>query len=132
VVKNKYGVPVIRGLQMVAHIVPVKQKLNNGRKELNMSKEDQLAQPLPLRQSDDGKWQVENVPGNWITCYNEEDANILSNAPVLMGQSWSSSPNETLAINLEKTAQKMEDYKIGFTSRYFRARAKSVRENIRN
>ena len=97
-----------------------------------MSKEDQLAQPLPLRQSDDGKWQIENVPGNWITCYNEEDATILSNAPVLLGQSWSNSPTEALAIKLEKTAKILEDYKIGFTSRYFRARAQSVRKSIGN
>jgi len=86
---------------------------------------------LTVRRSDNGKWQVENVPGNWITCHNEEDARILSNAPVLLGQSYSS-PNEALAANLEETAQKLEDYKIGtdgFTPRLFLHQAQSVHRN---
>lgn len=95
-------------------------------------KVDQLAEPLPLKQSGAGKWQVENVPGNWIACCNEEDAHILSNAPVLLGQSRSSPPSDALASNLEEAAQKLEDHKIGFTSRYFRARAQSVRRNVGN
>ena len=97
-----------------------------------MSKADQLTKSLPLRKSDDGKWQVENVPGKWITCYNEKDAHILSNAPVLMAQSWSSSPNEALASNLEKTAQTLDENGLRADFRRFRARAKNVRKNIGN
>ena len=59
------------------------------------------AEALPLKESDDGDWQVENVSGNWITCSNRHDAQILSDAPVVLSQSWSEPPTEDLADKLE-------------------------------
>jgi len=93
-----------------------------------MSETTQSAKPLPLRQSEDGTWEVENVAGNWIRCHTEQDARILSNAPVVLEQSYTSVfPDEALAVRLEETAQILEDYKIGFESRFFRSRAKRAR-----
>ncbi len=41
------------------------------------------AKPLPLRQSDNGKWEVEMRGGKWVRCETEADAKVLSDAPVL-------------------------------------------------
>ena len=85
-------------------------------------------EPLPLRQSDDGKWQVENIPGNWITCETEEDARILSNAPIVLHKSYvAMPPDEPLAAALENTAEKLEQYKIGFGSRHCRRQVHLMR-----
>jgi len=84
--------------------------------------------PLPLRQSNDGKWEVENTPGNWIKCDNEEDARILSNALIILQESLEVfHPNEKAATMLDKTAEKMEQYNISFGARYFRAMSEKVR-----
>jgi hypothetical protein len=42
------------------------------------------AEPLPIRQSDNGKWEVKDpYYGNWIKRDTKEDAEILSNEPVV-------------------------------------------------
>ena len=41
------------------------------------------AKPLPIRLSDDGKWEVEMRDGKWVSCETEGDAKVLSGAPVL-------------------------------------------------
>lgn len=88
------------------------------------------AKPLPLRRSDDGKWEVENVPDNWIKCENESDAKILSNAPIVLQESFEVfHPNKKVAARLENTAEKMEQYKMLSTARFFRNRAKLARGN---
>jgi len=85
-------------------------------------------EPLPLRQSDDGKWEVENTPDNWIKCKTKRDAEILSNAPVLEASWLQTRPiNKTLAARLENTAKKMEQYNIRTTARFFRKWAKLAR-----
>ena len=86
------------------------------------------AEPLPLRQSDDGKWEVENSSGIWIKCENEEDAKILSNAPIVLQESFEVfHPNEKAAAMLDRTAEKMEQYNMSFGGRYFRAMAEKAR-----
>jgi hypothetical protein len=88
------------------------------------------AEPLPLRQSDDGKWEVENSRGIWIKCENEEDARILSNALIVLQESSEVFyPNEKVAAKLDRTAEKMEQYNMSFGSRYFRAMAERARGN---
>jgi hypothetical protein len=85
---------------------------------------------LPLRQSDDGKWEVKNDRGIWIKCENEEDARILSNAPIVLQESSEVFyPNEKAAVMLDRTADKMEQYNMSFGSRYFRAMAERARGN---
>ncbi len=86
------------------------------------------AEALPIRQSGDGKWEVENAPGNWIKCENEADAKTLSNAPIVLQESFKVFyPNEKVAAKLDRTAEKMEQYNMSFGSRYFRAMAKKAR-----
>ncbi len=86
------------------------------------------AEPLSLRQCDDGKWEVENVPDNWIKCETKEDAQIISNAPIVLQESYEALlPNEKVAARLERMADKLEQYKLGFHARRFRARAKLAR-----
>jgi len=71
---------------------------------------------------------VENVPDNWITCETEEDAKIISNAPIVLAKSHvATRPDELLAADLEKTAEKLEQYRIGFGSRYLRRQAQLMR-----
>ena len=85
--------------------------------------------PFPLRQSDDGKWEVEMRAGKWVKCETKEDAKILSNASKIRAQlDETMCPNETLATKFEKTAEKLEQYKMCADARYFRAMAKSARE----
>jgi hypothetical protein len=85
-------------------------------------------EPLPIKQSDDGKWEVENFPGHWIKCENEADAKILSNAPIVLQESFEVfHPNEKVASKLDRTAEKMEQYNMSFGGRYFRAMAKKAR-----
>ena len=89
-----------------------------------------LPEPLPLRQSNDGKWKVKNNSGNWIKCETKEDAKILSNAPIVWHESYKASrPNKSLADRLDRTAEKMEQYNMGSTARRFRNRAKLMRGN---
>ena len=89
-----------------------------------------LAKPLPIRQSDDGNWEVESSLGNWIKCENEDDAKILSNAPIVLQESYEIlPPNKKVAAKLDRTAKKMKQYNISFGSRFFQQRAKLAREN---
>ena len=85
-------------------------------------------EPLLLRQSGDGKWEVENVPGNRIKCENKADAKILSNAPIVLQESYKiSPPNEKVAVKLDRTAEKMKQYNMSLGDRFFRSRAKWAR-----
>ncbi|MHC5062280.1 MAG: hypothetical protein ACYTFK_14580 [Planctomycetota bacterium] len=89
-----------------------------------------LPESLPLRQSNDGKWEVENNPGNWIKCETKEDASILSNAPIVLHESYEAfRPDERLAAILDGTAEKIEQYNMSFGARFFRNRAELMRGN---
>ena len=88
------------------------------------------ATPLPIRQSNDGRWEVENDLGHWIKCENEADAKILSNAPIVLQESSEVFyPNEKAAAMLDRTAEKMKQYNMSPESRYFRAMAERARGN---
>jgi len=90
--------------------------------------------PLPLRQADDDTWEVENSPDQWTRCETKEDAMTISNAPLILEKSFKVVyPDENVAAELEATAAVLEQYNIGFGSRFFRVRAKVVRcEDIDN
>ena len=86
------------------------------------------AEPLSLRQCDDGKWEVENVPDNWIKCETKKDAEILSNGPIVLDEFYKTSlPNEAMAAKLEKTVEKQEQYNMLSTARFFQAMAEKAR-----
>ncbi len=83
--------------------------------------------PLPLRKSDNDKWEVENVPGNWIKCENEADAKIISNVPIVRAKIYKTIfPNNALSNELDKTAEKLKQYRIS-DYRFFKAMAEKAR-----
>jgi hypothetical protein len=86
------------------------------------------AEPLHIRQSDDGSWEVENVPGNWVKCETKEDAEILSKAEIVKAESYETKfPNKSLATKLEKMAEKLKQYNMGTAARFFKSRAELAR-----
>ena len=88
------------------------------------------AKPLPLRRSDDGKWEIKNDSATWIKCETKKDAEILSNSPIVLDEFYKISlPNEEMAAKLERTAEKQEQYKMLSTARFFRNRAKLAKGN---
>lgn len=83
---------------------------------------------LPLRQSNDGKWEVENVPGHWVKCETKKDAEIISNAPIVRAKlDRTMCPNKALTAELDKTAEILDKYNMRPTARYFRAMAKRAK-----
>ena len=86
------------------------------------------AKPLPIRLSDDGKWEVEMRDGKWVSCETEGDAKVLSGAPVLEALWLKTRPlNKALAARLENTAEKMEQYNMRTNARRFRKWVKLAR-----
>jgi len=84
--------------------------------------------PLPIRQSDDGKWEVRDASGNWIKCETEEDAKILSNARIVRTKlDKAAIPDKVLAAEFDNTAEVLDKYNWRTTARYFRAMAKRAR-----
>ena len=81
--------------------------------------------PLPIRQSDDDKWEVQMGGGGWIRCETKTDAKVLSDAP-LLEESWleNRSLSEALAARFDNTAEKMEHYNMRTDARRFRKWAK--------
>jgi hypothetical protein len=86
---------------------------------------------LPIRQSNDGKWEVENVPGHWIICETKKDAYILSRSPIVLNKSYTTKiSNKALAAELDKTSDVIERYDMFYACRLFRKRAKLVRGKV--
>ena len=86
------------------------------------------AKNLPLRQSGDGKWEVSDISGKWIKCKTKEDAAILSNGPMVLGEFYKTSlPNKEISAKLEKTAEKQEQYNMLSTAQFFRSMAERAR-----
>ena len=97
-------------------------------KDANMTMK---VESLPLRQTDDGSWEVENVTGHWIQCETKEDAELISNAPIIRAQlDTTVCPDMALAAELDKTANILDKYNMGPTARYFRAMTQKARSNI--
>ncbi len=87
-----------------------------------------LQKPLPLRQSDDGKWEVKNLSGKWIKCETKADARVLSDASILEALWLETRPlNKVLAARLENTAEKMEWFNMRTDASRFRRWAKLAR-----
>ena len=87
-----------------------------------------MSKPLPLRQFDDGKWEVQTNSGKWIECETKKDAEILSNAPVIEALWLKTRPlDKVLAARLQNTAEKMEQYNMMRAAHRFRKWAKLAR-----
>ena len=95
--------------------------------EINMTKK---VEPLRRRLSGDGKWEVENITGHWIQCETKEDAELISNAPIVRAKIYKNIfPNNKLADELEKTAEILKRYRIS-DYRFFRAMSEKARRKI--
>ena len=87
--------------------------------------------PLEVRELPDGPWQVliSEIDDVWLTCDSEDDARTIAKARVLEEESLGRlNSGEQFAAELEKTADAMERYRMGFGSRFLRRRAEEVRQ----
>jgi hypothetical protein len=85
---------------------------------------------LPIRQSDDGKWEVKMKSNNcdWVKCETEEDAKIFSNVPIVRDKlAEAALPDEGLAAKLDDITRVFDKYNMSNGVRYFRTMAKRVR-----
>jgi hypothetical protein len=84
---------------------------------------------FPVRHVDGHGWEV-LIAGrdNWLSCRNEEDARTISSAPtlevdVLEGRR----RGDEFAAELERLADMLERYRMGFGSRFFSSSARDAR-----
>ncbi len=87
--------------------------------------------PLDVREIPNGPWQVliSEFDDVWLTCDSEDDARTIAKARVLEEEALElRNSDEQLAAQLEKTADAMERYRMGFGSRSLRRRAEEVRQ----
>ncbi len=83
--------------------------------------------PLPVRQIADGPWQVLVVFRNmWLDTETESDARDIAAAPVLEYETEHRTGAE-FAVELDRTAEALEKYRMGFGARFFRRRAEEAR-----
>ena len=90
--------------------------------------------PLEVREVTNGPWQVLiNKPDDvWLICDSEDDARTIAKASVLEDEALElRTSDEELAAELEKTADVMTKYNMGFGSRSLRRRAQEVRQQSR-
>ena len=85
---------------------------------------------LPVRQIGGQPWEVLLPSSEWLACACEEDARVIANVPVLKHESLGQlRSGEQFAFELEQLADALGFYFTGnFGSRFFRRRAKEVRQ----
>lgn len=87
--------------------------------------------PLKVRELPSGPWQVliNEADDVWLTCDSEDDARTIAKARVLEEEALERGDSgEQFAAELERTADAMEKYHMGFGSRSLRHRAQEVRQ----
>ncbi|MBY0526263.1 MAG: hypothetical protein K2R98_22915 [Gemmataceae bacterium] len=87
--------------------------------------------PLKVRELADGRWEVliSEFDDLWFKCDSEEDARTIAAARVLESEALGRSKSrEELAVELKKTADVMEKYRMSFGSRFLRRRAQEARQ----
>ena len=96
-----------------------------------MTQPEQRPSPFPTREHRDRGWEVLIVPeDNWLACENKQDAEAVGAAPVLEYESLETVRcGDEFAAELERTADALEKYRMGFGSRFFRQRAKEARRD---
>ncbi len=86
--------------------------------------------PWEVRELHDGTWQVliSERDDVWLTCESEEEARTIAAAPALEYEALArlkSGPQ--FAAELEKTADAMQKYRMGFGSRFLKRHAQRAR-----
>lgn len=83
-----------------------------------------------MRQSDDGKWEVQMTGGKWVKCENKTDAKIISEAPILEASWLENRPQiKAVAQRLQRTSEMMDQYNMRAVARRFRRWAKLAGDN---
>jgi hypothetical protein len=89
--------------------------------------------PLPwkVRELPGGEWQVlvSEADDQWLTCDSESDARAIASAPVLEYEALGRLKSDPqFRAELEKTADVMQQYRMGFGSRRLRGLAQDLRQ----
>ncbi len=92
---------------------------------------DNPPQPYQVPKVGDNNWEVLIATENtWLSCETEHDARVIANARVLEYESEERmGTGPRLASELEKLADMLTKYRIGFGSRHFRRLAEKARGN---
>lgn len=85
---------------------------------------------LPVRKVGDGPWEVLIISNDrWLPCESEDDARLIAAAPVYEYEALERIRyGPDFADELDRLANVLEDYRIGFGSRFFRRRAEEARK----
>jgi len=89
------------------------------------------ALPWKVRELPDGKWQVliSEFDDQWLDCDSKDDAQAIAAAPVLRDEALDRvDSSEQFTSELEKTADIMQKYRLGFGSRFLRGLAHDIRQ----
>ncbi len=99
-----------------------------------MTAQTQKPNPFPVRKVGDNHWEVLIVPKNtWLPCASEADACAIAKAPILKHQCLAEERSDAdFADELEKTAEVLARYDIGFEAHFLRLRAEEIRRTARS
>lgn len=111
--------------------VPVRYQ---GKRLGNLTTEELLIYPRRFPQEvreREGRWEVQisETDDLWLSCDSEDDARAIAAARVLEDEALSRlKTGPQFAAEVEKTADVMEKYRMGFGSRFLRQRAEELRQ----
>ncbi len=98
-----------------------------------MTAQTQKPHQFPVRKVGDNHWEVLIVPKNtWLACAGEADACAIAKAPLLKHQCLAEERSDAeFAEELERTAEVLARYDIGFEAHFLRLRAEEIRRTAR-
>ena len=99
-----------------------------------MTAQTQKPNPFPVRKVGDHRWEVLIVPKNtWLPCAGEADACAIAKAPQLKPQCLTEERSDAdFADELQKTAEVLARYDIGFEAHFLRLRAEEIRRTAKS
>ncbi len=128
--------PIARDAVALRDRYPSRELVRYRRKQIgNLATEELCIYPRPfpwkVRELPAGTWQVliSEPDDVWLTCDSEEEARAIAAAPVLQYEALGRlKAGEQFKAELEKTADVMQKYRMGFGSRFLRGLAQEVRQ----
>ncbi len=95
-----------------------------------MTGQTKMPNPFPVHSVGDNHWEVLIVPKNkWLSCLSEADARAIAAAPKLKYESINGVRDDpAFADELEKSAEVLAKYNIGFEARFLKLRADEIRK----
>ena len=94
-----------------------------------MTAQTKKPNPFPVRKVGDNHWEVLIVPkSKWLPCAGEADARAIAAAPQLKRQSITGERHDpAFADELDRTAEVLARYDIGFEAHFLKLRADDIR-----